>query len=129
MGGPDAPTPSGGTQTRTITGTTSLTQVGNSIVCTSDGHSFEAGEGTIAVTLVATSAPVAAQVCHPTAVNHDTECTIPPFAPIGVGETLTANLRGGRQQVLKFVPAACGQPGIPPPAPPITYTATLVYPG
>ena len=113
-----------------MSGTASLTQVGVVVVCSSGaGHPFEAGEGIVTVTVVAASGDVAAQICHPTAVNHATECTIPPFAPIAVGASVSATLKGGRQQLLKFVPAACGAPGIPASTAPITYSATFTYPG
>jgi hypothetical protein len=131
--GGGAPTPSptpAGPRSQTVSGTVSLTQIGGAVGCSSgNGHAFEAGEGTVTVTVVAASGDVAAQICHPTAVNHATDCTIPPFAPIAVGASVSAALKGGRQQLLKFVPAACNDPAFAAPSGPVTYTATFTYPG
>jgi hypothetical protein len=70
---------------------------------------------------------VSVQVCHPTAQNHALECTVPPFARLSVGESLTATLRGGRAQVVTIFPDGCGAPGAA--AATITYTVTVTFPG
>ena len=81
------------------------------------------------VTLVQSSAAkVAMQVCHPSAVNHALECTVPPFAVVAVGSAVTAPLMGGAAQVITIFPEACGQPGTPA-ATTITYTIRADYPG
>jgi hypothetical protein len=108
-------------------GTTQITANG----CTSSGsNEFAAGEGTLVVTLVqATSSPMAVQVCHVSAVDHTT-CTIPPFALIQTGESLSAPLRGGRtRQRITVFPDGCGRPGTPDPTPVLSYTVTVSYPG
>jgi hypothetical protein len=66
--------------------------------------------------------------CHPTAVNHATECTVPPFARIAVGSSVSATLKGGTAQVITVFPEACGQPGTPPAAT-VTYTIRADFPG
>jgi hypothetical protein len=117
------PTP-GGTITGTFTGTARYRAGG----CSSSGHDLSVGEGTIAVTLVqATAASVQLQVCHPTAVNHATECTIPPFASLMVGATVSATLRGGRAQTVTVYPDPCGRPGTFPDTE-VTYTINVAYP-
>lgn len=74
------------------------------------------------------SAPrVKVQVCHPTAVNHNTDCTVPPFATIAPGQPAVATLKGGRVQVVTVFPEACGAPGTPEPAT-VTYTIAVTYP-
>jgi hypothetical protein len=118
-----SPTP-GGTITSTFTGTARYRAGG----CSSPGHDLSVGDGTIAVTLVqATAASVQLQVCHPTAVNHATECTIPPFATLMVGATVSAPLRGGRAQTVTIYPDPCGRPGTFPDAE-VTYTINVAYP-
>ena len=81
----------------------------------------------MAITLVQSSdTAVAVQVCHPTATNHATECTVPPFQRIDVGRTLRAMLRGGRDQVLTVYPSGCGAPGAV--ATTIDYTVSVEHP-
>ena len=126
-GGPTASTPPPGPRTATFMGTTQI----NASVCTSSGnHEFAAGEGTLVVTLVqATSSPMAVQVCHVSAVDHTT-CTIPPFASIQVGQSLSVPLRGGRTtQRIAIYPEGCDRPGTLLPTPVLSYTVTVSYPG
>src|SRR5262245_20547941 len=66
-----------GPQTATFTGSAQITNGG----CSAQRHEFNAGAGTVTITLVAASAAaVNVQLCGPNAVNHATECTVPPFA-------------------------------------------------
>ena len=89
-----------------------------------------AGEGTVIVTLVAAAAdPMRVQICHAGAVNHALECTIPPFALIGVGHSLTAPLRGGRTtQRVAIVPEGCGVGNNVGVGPLLSYTVSVTYP-
>lgn len=121
---PDAPT--GGTATTTFTGTSRYSETGS---CSSPSrHDLSAGEGEVAVTLTQSSASgVRLQVCHPTAANHNTDCTIPPFATLALGATTSAPLRGGRSQTVTVYPDACGRPGTFPSAE-VSYTVTVTYP-
>jgi hypothetical protein len=99
--------------------------------CSSNGnHEFVAGEGTVVVTLVqAAASPMRVQICHTSAVDH-TLCTIPPFASILVGQSLSATLRGGRTtQRVAIFPEGCGQPGTPATTPVLSYTVSVTYPG
>lgn len=124
-GGPAAPAPTG-PQTSTFMGTAQITVNG----CSSNGsHEFAAGEGTVVVTLVqAAASPMAVQVCHVSAVDH-TLCTIPPFASMAVGQSLSAPLRGGRgTQRITVYPEKCGQPGMAPTSV-LSYTVSVTYPG
>jgi hypothetical protein len=119
------PTP-GGSQSQTFTGTASISSTGG---CSGPGHAITTGTGNLSVTLVQSSAAqVAVQVCHPTAVNHATECTVPPFARIAVGSSVSATLKGGTAQVITVFPEACGQPGTPPAAT-VTNTIRADFPG
>ena len=122
-----SPTPTpGGPQSLTFTGTASISNAGG---CSGQGHAISTGAGNITVTLVQSSAAqVAVQVCHPTAVNHATECTVPPFARIPVGGAVSAMLKGGAAQVVTIFPEACGQPGTPS-AVTVTYTIRADFPG
>ena len=126
-GGSGPPMGPSGTQTETFTGTAQIVGAG----CSGSGstHPFNAGEGNLTVTLVqsAGSVSLAVQVCHPTAVNHALECTIPPFARIAVGETVSALLKGGRAQTLVVYPSSCGTPDQAP-TPPIPYTVRVTHP-
>jgi hypothetical protein len=127
--GGSSPSPAGpgtppGTQTESFSGTASVSAAG---ACRSTGHAFRSGEGNLAITLVRSTdnLPVAVQVCHPTAVNHATECTVPPFQRIELGMTLRPTLRGGRDQVLTVHPRSCDAPG---PAATVDYTVSLEHP-
>lgn len=129
--GPTTPTPapapgSGGTTTSTFTGTSSYNGGGG---CSSPSrHDLSAGEGTIEVTLVQASASAArVQVCHPTAANHNTDCTIPPFASVALGGSVSAVLKGGRSQTVTVYPDACGRAGTFPAAQ-LSYTVSVAYP-
>lgn len=127
-GGSKPPSSSSGTgpATETFTGTARITESGD---CRGEGHSFETGEGVVVITLVQSSGSVAvaAQVCDPIADNHEVECTIPPFARIGVGQTASATLKGGRFQTLTIYPGGCGTPA-PEPTPPVAYTVSVAHP-
>lgn len=124
-GGSEPPAAPTGPRTETFTGTTQIV----SGVCSGNTHAFDTGEGSLTVTLVQSTdnVPLAAQVCHPTAVNHAQECTIPPFAMVEVGASVSAPLKGGRAQALVMYPAGCG--GNQAPTPPISYTVRVVHPG
>jgi len=47
---------------------------------------------------------------------------------VGVGESTSGTLKGGRAQVVSVFTEACGTPGNPP-ADSITYTIAVTYPG
>jgi hypothetical protein len=66
-------------------------------------------------------------VCHPTAANHNTDCTIPPFASVAVGGNVSATLKGGRSQTVTVYPDACGRAGTFPAAD-LSYTVNVSYP-
>jgi hypothetical protein len=131
-GGPTtAPTPApnpgtGGSTSSTFSGTSSYNGAGG---CSSPSrHDFSAGEGTIVVTLTQASASAArVQVCHPTAANHNTDCTIPPFASVAVGASVSATLKGGRSQTVTVYPDACGRAGTFP-ASDLSYTVNVSHP-
>jgi hypothetical protein len=124
-GSKSAPTPTG-PQTTTFSGTASINGTGG---CSGVTHAISTGAGTLTVTLVqASAARVAMQVCHPTAVNHATECTVPPFANVAVGGVVTATLKGGQAQVITVFPEGCGGAGTQP-ATTVTYTISATYPG
>jgi hypothetical protein len=97
--------------------------------CSNAGHAFDTGEGSLSITLVQSSGneQVAVQVCHPTATDHATQCTVPPFHRIAVGMTLRATVKGGRAQVLTVYPGACGVGGTPMAAS-VMYTVRLEHP-
>jgi hypothetical protein len=129
--GPTTPTPApipgtGGTTSTTFSGTSSYNGAGG---CSSPSrHDFSAGEGTVVVTLTQASAAAAGvQVCHPTAANHNTDCTIPPFASVAVGGNVSATLKGGRSQTVTVYPDACGRAGTFPAAD-LSYTVNVSYP-
>jgi hypothetical protein len=112
-----------GSRTESFSGTGQLDGSGG---CSSAGHRFTTGQGNLAITLVTSTGPtVAVQVCHPTAMNHDSECTVPPFQRIDVGQTLSATVKGGRDQVLSVYPPGCGTPGTPAT---IDYTVSVEHP-
>lgn len=126
-GSPNTPNPpQPGPKTATFTGSASISSSGG---CSGPGHAISTVAGDLTVTLVQSSAPkVAVQVCHPGAVNHALECTVPPFAVVAVGTAVTATLKGGASQVITIFPETCGQPGTFP-ATTITYTIRADYPG
>jgi hypothetical protein len=125
-GGAGPTTTPGGTTTTTFMGTSSVDATGG---CSSPSrHDFSAGEGTIQVTLVQASAGAAGvQVCHPTAANHNTDCTIPPFASVALGGSVSAVLKGGRSQTVTVYPESCGRAGTFPAAQ-LSYTVNVTYP-
>lgn len=122
---PTSPAPTG-PMVETFSGMAQIDAAGG---CSGSGHAFSTGEGEVSVTLVQTSGnvPVAVQICHPTALNHALECTIPPFAQLVVGASLRATVRGGRSQVLTIFPSGCGQPGNPKAAT-VSYMGLLEHP-
>jgi hypothetical protein len=124
--GTETPTQPTGSVIETFTGTTQMTTATS---CSNSGHPFSTGDGEIVITIAQASdgGPLAVQVCHPTAVNHANECTVPPFARVAVGGTHRATLRGGRSQVLVLYPASCGAPNAAPTGV-INYTAMLEHP-
>lgn len=82
----------------------------------------------VTVTLTQAAAPrLHLQVCAATELNH-TNCTIPPFVPLSVGQSVSATVKGGRSQTVTLYPEACGGPDSPP-SDPISYAVTVVYPG
>ena len=115
-----------GPQTTTLSGTASTNGSGG---CSASGHPLVTGTGSITLTVTqASAARIKVQVCSPAAVNHAAECTVAPFASLAVGESVTAALKGGRDQVVTVFPDACGSPGSPP-ASTVTYAVTATYPG
>jgi hypothetical protein len=107
-------------------GTARITESGG---CSGETHAFQTGEGVVVITLVQSTGSVAmaAQLCDPAADNHEVDCTIPPFARIGVGQTASATIKGGRSQTLTLYPAGCGTPA-PEPTAPLAYTVSVVHP-
>ena len=125
-GNPTGPSTPSGPQSSTLSGSASTNGTGG---CSPGSHTLRTGAGTITLNVTqASAARVKLQVCHPSAVNHATECTLPPFASVGVGEAVSATLKGGRDQVVAVFPDGCGSPGNPP-ASSITYTVSVTYPG
>lgn len=125
-GGSVSPTDPG-PRTATFSG---MTRIANNGVCSSLGgrHEFDAGAGTVTVTLTMAAAPrLQLQVCASSEVNH-TNCTIPPFVSLPVGQSVSATLKGGRTQTVTLYPENCGAPDSPP-GDPISYTVTVAYPG
>jgi hypothetical protein len=112
-----------GVETQTFTGSTSAQAAGS---CTGDTHRFNAGDGTVSVTLAGTSTgdALTAEICPGASTSND--CTL-SRRRIDIGQTLSATRRGGVSQVLSLLPLTCGAGG-PPPAGPIDYTATVTYP-
>ena len=124
MTGPGPTTPPG-PQTTTLTGSASTDGAGG---CSTPGHRLATAAGSITLTVTqASAARVKLQVCDVTQTDH-TQCTVPPFAAVAVGESLTATIRGGRDQSVSVYPEACGSPGTPP-ASSVTYTVSAAYPG
>lgn len=125
-GTPTGPSTPSGPQSSTLSGSASTNGSGG---CSPGSHTLQTGAGTITINVTQASAPrVKLQVCHPAAVNHATECTLPPFASVAVGEAVSATLKGGRDQVVAVFPDGCGSPGTPP-ASSITYSVSVAYPG
>jgi hypothetical protein len=125
-GGSSTPTAPAGPQTNTFSGTATTNGTGG---CSPGAHTVFTGTGAITVTVTQASAPrVKLQVCSPTAANHATDCTVAPFASLAVGESVTAQIKGGSNQSVAVFPEACGSPGNPP-ASSVNYTITATYPG
>ena len=109
---------------------TGQTRISSNGVCSSLSPSNEisAGAGMVTVTLTQAGAPrLALQVCATTEANH-TNCTVPPFASLALGQSVSAVLKGGRTQLVTLYPENCGGPNSPP-GDPISYTVVVVYPG
>lgn len=122
-GSSSSPTPSPspaatGTETVTFTGIANPS-------CQGEGHIFEAADGALTLTLVATTDNVGlyGQVCAGGIDNN--ACTINQTR-MAVGDTLSGPRRGGSSQSVKMLTLNCG-PG-PAPAGPVSYTIRLTYP-
>jgi hypothetical protein len=127
-GGGSNSTPTGpsGPQSTTVSGTASTSDTGG---CSGPGHQIQTGTGDITVTAVQSNEPrIKVQVCHPTAANHNTDCTVPPFKSLAIGEGVTATLKGGSAQTVTVFPEACGAAGAAA-ASSISYTIRINYPG
>lgn len=122
---PTTPSTPAGPQTTAFSGTATTNGTGG---CGGNSHTLATGTGQITVGVTQASAPrIKVQVCHPTAANHNTDCTVPPFATIAPGQPVAATLKGGRDQVVTVFPEACGAAGNPP-ASTVTYTISVTYP-
>lgn len=124
--GTETPSQPTGSVIETFTGTTQMTTATS---CSNAGHPFSSGDGEIVITIAQASSggPLAVQVCHPTAVNHANECTVPPFVRVATGGTHRATLKGGRSQVLVIYPPGCGAPDAAPTGI-INYTVMVEHP-
>jgi hypothetical protein len=113
-----SPTPLGITETATFTGAANPS-------CQGGGHTFQAAEGTVTLTLVETTDGVGlyGQVCD--AVTGDNNACTVNQTRMNVGETLSGPRRGSGSQVVKMLTLNCG-PGPTPPAP-VQYTIRLTY--
>jgi hypothetical protein len=122
---PAAPPPPAGTTTSTFMGRARTTDTNG---CTGDVHRISAASGTVSVTLVqaAPAGPLVVQLCAPTAVNHDTDCTV-NRSRIEVGQTLMGTVAGGAQQDLVLNMADCG-PSRPVTPAEVAYTVSVVFP-
>jgi hypothetical protein len=96
--------------------------------CTGDVHRISAGGGSVSGTLVQAtpSGPLVVQLCSPTAVNHDTDCTV-NRSRIEVGQTLMGTVTGGAQQDLVLNTAGCG-PTRPVTPAEVAYTVSVAVP-
>ena len=122
---PAAPPPAGGTTTSTFMGRARTSDMNG---CSGDVHRISAGAGPVSVTLVqaAPAGPMVVQLCSPTAVNHDTDCSV-NRARIEIGQTLNGTVAGGAQQDLVLNTADCG-PTRPATPAEVTYTVSVVFP-
>lgn len=122
---PTSPPPSGGTRTDAFSGTGTVNTGGG---CSPGSHAFTtAGTGTIVVQVAQSSLPsIGIQICHPGAVNHSTECTVPPWATIAANGTLSATIKGARAQTISISPAGCDTTTVT--AATVTYTVNVTYP-
>lgn len=123
---PTSPPPSGGTRTETFSGTSHAPAGGGCSGATA--HQINtAGSGQLVITVTQASlSHVGVQVCHPGAVNHALECTVPPFAVIAAGGTLTASIKGARIQSFAVYPAGCDSGTATGPT--VNYTISVTYP-
>ena len=121
-----APGPSQGTRTDTFAGTSSVHAGGGCSGATS--HQMNtAGAGTLVIAVAQASlAQVGVQVCHPGAQYHALECTVPPFATIAAGGSLTATIKGARSQTLVVYPTGCDT--TTDAAATLSYTVNVTYP-
>jgi hypothetical protein len=67
------------------------------------------------------------QVCDVAQTDHSL-CTVPPFLSVAVGASVTAPIKGGRDQSVSVYPDECGSSGNPS-ASSVNYTITATYPG
>lgn len=107
-----------------------LTRIANNGACSSLSarHEIDAGAGTVTVTLTQAGAPrLQLQVCALNELNHN-NCTIPPFATLPLGQSVSALVKGGRSQAVTLYPEGCGGADATP-GDPIAYSVTVVYPG
>lgn len=123
-GAPGSPQP-GGTRTDTFSGASTVNTGGG---CSGPGHDFNtAGAGTVTIQVAQSDLPsVGIQICHPGALNHALECTVPPWTPIAAGGTLTAAIKGARAQKITIVPAGCDTSTVT--AATLNYTVNVTYP-
>ena len=124
-GGPPASPQPGGTRTDTFSGTGTVNTGGG---CSPGSHAFNtAGAGTITVQVVQSNLPnVGIQICHPGALNHATDCTVPPWTTIAANGTLTATIRGARAQTISVTAAGCDTTTVT--AATLNYTVNVTYP-
>jgi hypothetical protein len=112
-----SPTPLGITETTTFTGAANPS-------CQGGGHTFEAAEGLVTLTLVETTGGVGlfGQVCA--GGNDNNACTVNQTR-MAVGETLSGPRRGIASQLVKMLTLNCGTGPVPPA--PVQYTIRLTY--
>ncbi|MBP6702986.1 MAG: hypothetical protein KBH14_09410 [Vicinamibacteria bacterium] len=126
-GGSGPTTTDTGPKMATFTGSARIAPNG---VCSSSApaHRVEAGPGTLTVTLTQAGEPrMKLQVCATTELDHR-NCTVPPFAVLPVGQSVTATVKGGRSQSVVLYPERCGGPDETP-TDLITYSISVVHPG
>lgn len=113
-----SPTPLGITETATFTGAANPS-------CQGGGHTFQAADGAVSLTLVEATGGVGlyGQVCA-AETGDNNACTVNQRR-MAVGETLGGPRRGSATQVVKMLTLNCG-PGPTPPAP-VQYTIRLTY--
>ena len=123
-GTPGGPQP-GGTRTDTFSGTGTVNTGGG---CSPGSHGFNtAGSGTIVIQVAQSNLPnVGIQICHPGALNHATECTVPPWTTIAANGSLTATIRGARAQTISVTAAGCDTTTVT--AATLNYTVNVTYP-
>jgi len=62
------------------------------------------------------------------AFERETPRRIPPFVTLAVGQSTSAAIKGGREQVVTILPEGCGAPNTPL-SDPISYTVSVEHPG